>query len=181
MLAKGLDLPKLSTLGVITADSSLTIPDFSAQERTFQLLQQVLGRIGRGHTEHATAVIQTYDPDSEIIHSVLKDDWKTFYDKQLLERQQFNFPPFCHLMKLAVKRSSQDSAEKAAATYAAKLAAQFGSALQVDGPAPAFREKQSTKYEWQLVLRTKQRSILLRVIDSLPSGWTYDIDPINLL
>jgi primosomal protein N' (replication factor Y) len=181
MLAKGLDLPKLSTLGVITADSSLTIPDFSAQERTFQLLQQVLGRIGRGHTEHATAIIQTYDPGSEIIRSVLKDDWRTFYDKQLLERRQFNFPPFCHLTKLAVKRSSQSSAEKAAATYAAELATQFGSTLQVDGPAPAFREKQSGKYEWQLVLRTKQRSTLLRVIDNLPSGWTYDIDPINLL
>jgi primosomal protein N' (replication factor Y) len=181
LLAKGLDLPRLSTLGVITADSGLTIPDFSAQERTFQLLQQVIGRIGRGHTEHAIAVIQAYDPASEIIRAVLKDDWKGFYNKQLLERQQFNFPPFCHLMKLAVRRSSPNSAEKAAANYASQLTAQFGRTLQVDGPAPAFREKQAGKYEWQLVLRAKQRSILLQVIDNLPSGWTYDIDPINLL
>jgi primosomal protein N' (replication factor Y) len=181
MLAKGLDLPKLSTLGVIAADSGLSIPDFSAQERTFQLLQQVIGRIGRGHTEHATAIIQTYDPASEIIRSVLKDDWRTFYEKQLAERRQFNFPPFCHLMKLAVKRSSPSSAEKAAADYATRLTVQFGNTLQVDGPAPAFREKQAGKYEWQLVLRAKQRSLLLQVIDDLPSGWTYDIDPINLL
>ncbi len=182
LLAKGLDLPRLTTLGIVLADSSLAIPDFTSQERTYQLIQQVLGRIGRGHSEHATAVIQTYAPENRAIQAALTDDWKSFYAQEIAERQAFMFPPFCYMAKLLCRRASSVSAQRAATDMADTLRSKFGNDVIIEGPAPAFHEKVGSKYEWQLNLKTKNRRVLLEVIRSLPnSGWTYDIDPINLL
>lgn len=182
LLAKGLDLPKLTTLGIVLADSSLNIPDFTAQERTYQLLQQVLGRVGRGHTTHATAVIQTYNPDNVTLQAALNNDWGAFYAREIAERQQYNFPPFSHLLKLVCRRKSSKSAEQAAHTLAQDLAMKFGAGLQIDGPSPAFHEKFQNYYQWQLVLRAHNRGTLLEVLEHIPSsGWSYDIDPVNLL
>ncbi|CAN5346845.1 hypothetical protein BH09PAT4_BH09PAT4_03460 [soil metagenome] len=182
LLAKGLDLPKLSTLGIVLADSSLSIPDYTAQERTYQLVQQVLGRIGRGHTSHATAIIQTYNPDNATLQAALNGDWQTFYDHELAERRQFSFPPFCHLLKLVCRRKSSNAAEKACVALMNELANTFGTATTIDGPTPAFHEKSAGFYQWQLVIKASKRSVLLDVIASLPKGsWSYDIDPINLL
>jgi primosomal protein N' (replication factor Y) len=178
-LAKGLDLPKLGLVGVIIADTSLYFPDFSAQERTYQLLSQVLGRVGRGHRA-GKAILQTYSPDSALLQSILTKDWDTFYHNEITERQTFLFPPYCYLLKLTCKRASQASAERTAATYAKQLA---GSRLRilVEGPAPAFHEKVQNKYQWQLIVKAKDRGELLKIIQKLPSGWSYDIDPMNLL
>jgi primosomal protein N' (replication factor Y) len=182
LLAKGLDLPHLTTLGIILADSSLSIPDFTAQERTYQLIQQVMGRIGRGHVDHATAVVQTYNPDNLTLRAALDNDWQTFYTREIAERRQFNFPPFSHLLKLVCKRKSAAAAEKAAIKLADEFTHEFGNNLQVDGPTPAFHEKSGEYYHWQLVLRARRRSTLLTALAHVPaSGWTYDIDPINLL
>lgn len=182
LLAKGLDLPNLTTLGIVLADSSLSIPDFTSQERTFQLIQQVMGRIGRGHKAHATAIIQTYNPDNATLHAALNNDWQQFYDREIAERQQFRFPPFCHLLKLVCKRKSPASAEKAGKKLAADLMTAFGEALQVDGPTPSFHEKLGDHYYWQIVVRATNRSSLIAALDHIPkSGWSYDIDPINLL
>jgi len=182
LLAKGLDLPQLTTLGIILADSSLSIPDFTAQERTFQLIQQVMGRIGRGHAAHATAVVQTYNPDNLTLRAALDNDWQTFYAREIAERRQFNFPPFSHLLKLVCKRKSPAAAEKAALKLASELTDEFGTAMQIDGPTPAFHEKSGEYYHWQLVLRTSNRSTLRAALTHIPaSGWMYDIDPINLL
>lgn len=180
LLAKGLDLPKLSTLGVIMADSSLTMPDFSSNERTYQLLSQVLGRVGRGH-RNSTAIVQTYNSDSIAIQAALQSNWPEFYKNELHERQKYRFPPFCFLLKLTCRRSSQKSAEKAATDLKRSLSAS-GLSIEVDGPAPSFHERIDGKYQWQLIVKSKQRTALLQVIERLPkSGWTYDIDPINLL
>lgn len=182
LLAKGLDLPRLSTLGIVLADSSLSIPDFTAQERTYQLVQQVLGRIGRGHTKHATAVIQTYNPDNATLQAALNGDWQAFYDHEIAERRQFSFPPFCHLLKLVCRRKSSSAAEKACTAFMEELVSTFGKTITVDGPTPAFHEKSAGFYQWQLVIKASKRSILIDVINNLPkSGWSYDIDPINLL
>jgi primosomal protein N' (replication factor Y) len=180
LLAKGLDLPRLSTLGIINADTSLAVPDFSANERTYQLLSQVLGRVGRGHIV-GTALIQTYQPDHPAIRAAIDGTWREFYEAELESRKLFNFPPFVYLLKLTVRRASSKSAEKAAEDFAhavrkAKLK------VEIDGPAPAFHEKFQNKYQWQLVLKAKDRNQLLEVIKFLPSsGWSYDIDPIDLL
>ena len=178
-LAKGLDLPNLGLVGVIVADTSLYFPDFSAQERTYQLLSQVLGRVGRGHRQGA-AIIQTYSPDSPLLDAVVNKKWDAFYNKELLERQNFLFPPFCYLLKITCKRATSESAQKAATNFAAELR-RHNNNIIVDGPAPAFHEKVQNKFVWQLIVKAKRRSHLTAIIEQLPSGWSHDIDPMNLL
>lgn len=182
LLAKGLDLPRLSTLGVITADTSLAMPDFSANERTYQLLTQVLGRVGRGHVAGHT-IIQTYQPDHPAIVAAISGEWREFYEAELASRKLFNYPPFVYLLKLTVRRASIQAAEKAATDFTSLVREQLSHIrVEIDGPAPAFHEKFQNKYQWQLVLKAKDRNQLLEVIKLLPtSGWSYDIDPIDLL
>jgi primosomal protein N' (replication factor Y) len=177
-LAKGLDLPKLSTIGVIVADTSLFLPDFSAQERTYQLLHQVLGRVNRGHQD-SHIVIQTYQPESDLLKAVLKKDWHYFYNKELDERKKFAFPPYFYLLKITCKRATSQSAQKAAEDFAKTLSDIHN--IKVEGPAPSFHEKSQGKYIWQIIIKSKERRILLDVIKKLPNGWSYDIDPMNLL
>jgi len=181
MLAKGLDLPKLGLVGVINADASLYLPDFTAQERTYQLLYQVLGRVGRSsQSKESTTIIQTYSPENPTIQAAARKDWNTFYKAELKERKAFLFPPFCHLLKISCKRAKSATAQTTAEKFA-KLLQEKNLAILVDGPAPAFHEKIQNKYVWQLIIKSKQRSELLEVINLLPSDWSYDIDPINLL
>lgn len=179
LLAKGLDLPNLSTLGIVLADSSLYLPDFSATERTYQLLTQVLGRVGRGHRQ-GHVIVQTYHTDSPILQAAIASDWDTFYQTELTERQKFHFPPFAHLLKLSCRRASAKSAELASQKLKEELLKKIIN-ITVDGPAPSFHEKLQGKYQYQLVVKSTNRSKLIDVIHLLPNGWTYDIDPVNLL
>jgi primosomal protein N' (replication factor Y) len=179
LLAKGLDLPKLSTLGILLADTSLYLPDFSAQERTFQLVSQVLGRIGRGHLA-GKAIIQTYHPDHPILVDAIQGNYRQFYERELNERRQFLFPPFCYLLKVTVRRASLRGVESAAQTLKDAITASDAQ-VRVEGPAPAFYERFQSKYQWQLVIKAVQRSELLKVIAQLPANCSYDIDPLDLL
>jgi len=178
-LAKGLDLPKLSLVGVVTADSSLYIPDYTAQEKMYQLITQVIGRVGRGYLD-GQAVIQTYLPNNPILRAAVSKDWAAFYKQEIAERQQFMFPPFCFLLKISCKRVGRSAAEKAAANLVDDLKSKK-LRLIVSDPTPSFHEKIGNKYQWQIIIRAKERDQLLGVIKMLPSGWSYDIDPINLL
>jgi primosomal protein N' (replication factor Y) len=178
-LAKGLDLPKLGVVGVVIADTSLYFPDFSAKERTYELLVQVLGRVGRGHRD-GRIVIQTYMPDSPLLQAAITKDWDTFYETELNERRLFTFPPYCYLLKLTCKRATSAAAAKTATQLAQTIRAK-GYKILIEGPAPSFHEKINGKYAWQLIVKTKDRSNLIRIIRELPSGWSYDIDPSNLL
>ncbi len=177
LLAKGLDLPGLTVVGVVMADASLQLPDFTVNERTFELLSQVKGRVGRGHLAGQT-IIQTYQPDNPVIRAAVEDNWDLFYQQELKERQQYLFPPFCYLLKITAQRTSPKSAEIALL----RLIDQLPKGLIVEGPAPAFHERQKNRYSWQLVVKSSHRSQLLNIIHQLPSnGWSYDIDPINLI
>lgn len=179
LIAKGLDLPRLATLGILNADTSLSIPDFSAGERTYQLVHQLVGRVGRGHRP-GTAIIQTYNPDHPVIKAAAAKDWDSYYTYETRERRQYNFPPYAYLLKASCRRASAKSAE-AQATKVANAIKEARLPVRVDGPAPAFREKVSGKYAWQLVLRSSNRAALLEATQLLPKDWSYDIDPINLL
>jgi primosomal protein N' (replication factor Y) len=179
-LAKGLDLPLLSTLGVVTADSSLQIPDFTANERTFQLISQVLGRVQRGH-RGSIAVIQTYNPDSPVLQAAITQDWANFYNTELTERRQFHFPPFCHLLTIRCRRATAASAERTCLKIITTIKS-LGLAIEVEGPAPALHERSPAGYTWQVIVKAAARKDLLTVVDSLPSTVTsYDLDPANLL
>lgn len=179
LIAKGLDLPKLSTLGVLLADTSLYLPDFSAQERTFQLLTQVLGRIGRGHVA-GQAIVQTYHPEHPLLLDAINGYYEHFYKTELEERKNFLFPPFCYLLKLTVRRATIAGAESAALALKSEIE-HAGYKVRVEGPAPSFYERLQGKYQWQLVVKAVNRSELLKIIASLPSGWSYDLDPLDLL
>jgi primosomal protein N' (replication factor Y) (superfamily II helicase) len=179
MLSKGLDLPLLRVVGVVIADTGLYFPDYTAEERTFQMLTQVMGRVGRGHGI-ARVVVQTYSPESPAIKAAIDKNYQEFYASQLLERQAFHFPPFFHTLKLSCARASSKTAEKAALGFADTLKKAH---LQVEiiGPAPAFTERRGTKHHWQLIIKSRNRGALLQAIKLLPANWTYDIDPTNLL
>lgn len=179
MLAKGLDLPNLSTLGVIMADSSLYLPDYTATERTYQLLTQVIGRVGRGHV-NSHVVVQTYYPGSALIQAALDGDWQSFYEDQIAEREHYQFPPFSYLLKLSCRRATQASVEKTAKKFVQQLS-ESRLRIYTEEPTPAFHEKVGGQYQWQVIVKSKSRSELLKVLDLLPNGWSYDLDPADLL
>lgn len=179
MLSKGLDLPNLELLGIVLADTSLSFPDYTAEERTFQMLTQVLGRVGRGHRA-GKVIIQTHNPDNPVIKAAIAKDYETFYESQIKERQAFNFPPFCYMLKLSCSRATKAGANKAALLLAEKLSAS-GLAIHVTGPSPAFIEKNNNKYVWQIIIRAQKRTELIKAVKILPANWTYDLDPSNLL
>lgn len=179
LLAKGLDLPRLGMVGVVTAESSLSLPDFTAEERTFQLLYQVVGRVGRGHGK-ATVVVQTYDPKSKIIKAAITRDYESFYKNVLAERQTFRFPPYAYLLKLTVRRATPKGA-LIAAEKLKKMLVEQKLPVEIIGPAPSFWGKRGKNYYWQIVAKSKDRGHLLTLAALAPPDWTVDLDPNNLL
>lgn len=180
LLAKGLDLPKLAVVGIVSAETSLTLPDFSAEERTYQLLYQVIGRVGRGHIKHSQVVIQSYDPESTIIQSALARDWGEFYKHSLEERKTFRFPPFSYLLKMTCRRATIKGAENAANN----LSDQFKShslPVEIIGPAPSFYVRRGKYFYYQIIVKSKSRNHLLELAALAPAGWIIDLDPTDLL
>ena len=179
MIAKGLDLPKLGLVGVVAAESSLGLPDYSSEERAFQLLYQVAGRVGRGHGD-GHLVIQSYDPSNIIITAAAKRDYLSFYNYVLAERKTFKFPPFAYLMQLVCRGSTEASARSSANNLKSKLAA-LGYRVEFIGPSPMFYARRGNNYYYQLVVKSKQRSYLQDLAKQVPTSWQIDLDPTDLL
>lgn len=180
MLGKGLDLPKLSLVGVINADISLGMPDYSSTERNYQLIHQAIGRVGRGHL-NGQVILQTFRPDDKLIKAALYQNWSELYSSELKERQRFSFPPFCFMLKITVSRKNSTTAEN----YLAKLKKsilKISPNIDISGPMPSFYEKSHGSYNWHLLVRSNNRKNLTNLMKKLPSGnQVYDIDPVNLL
>lgn len=179
MLSKGLDLPKLSVVGVTLADTSLYFPDYTAEELTYQLISQVTGRVGRGHGK-STIIVQTYSPKSPAIQAAISKNYEQFYDHEMLSRKQYNFPPYCFMLKLRCSRKSAATARRHAEELAKSLRSS-GLRIHVDGPNPCFAEKSAGEYRWQLIVKSPRRTELIEVINILPARWIFDLDPLNLL
>jgi primosomal protein N' (replication factor Y) len=179
LLAKGLDLPRLGLVGVVSAESSLTLPDFTAEERTFQLLYQIIGRVGRGHAK-GSVIVQTYETNTIVIQSAIKRNFKVFYEHILAERQAFRFPPFSYLIKLAVRRATLNGAQNASQKLYDELV-KLGLAAEIIGPTPAFYARRGKNYYYQIVAKSKDRDTLLSLAKSVPADWQIDLDPIDLL
>ena len=181
VVAKGLDLPKLHTVGVIQADSGLALPDYTAAERAFQLLAQVVGRVGRDERETQT-IVQSYQPTHPVVQFGLKQDYEGFYQYALLERQKGGFPPFRFLLQLTDVYKTEAGAVKAAKQLSATLKATVPAGIEVLGPTPAFYERQHDTFRWQLVLKSTRREALADVLKHVPAThWQYDLDPSSLL
>ncbi len=188
-IARGLDLPRLATVGVVQADSGLSLPDFSAEEKTFELLTQVIGRVGRGHLSTASVFIQTYKPDSPVINFALNSDYESFYAYELKKRRKTNFPPFSYLCKLSVTyKTEQTTLKKITALRKNLISTKENlslSSLEISPPLPAFHEHTASGFSWTLILKSKSRNHLSKLLTSLDSkvlnSVKISLDPPSLL
>lgn len=180
-LARGLDLPHLASVGIIQADAGLALPDFSAEERTFELLTQVIGRVGRGHLDTAQVFVQTYQPDSPVIQTAMKADFPAFADHLLKTRRQGGLPPFSYLAKLSVTYKTEKTALAKIRAAHAELS-QFEN-LTVSPPQPAFHERIARGFTWQIILKSPSRVALLAALKpfSTNKNFAITLDPPSLL
>jgi len=190
MIAKGLDFPNVTLVGVISADTSLNLPDFRASERTFQIVSQVSGRSGRG-TEPGEVVIQTFDPENYAIQCAVNHDYTGFYEQELEMRRELGYPPFSTLVSV-LSRDADERAAKAklqsftAAVKSAPMSDRRG--VELIGPHPAVLAKLRGEYRWHLVLRSQDRDTVLNlvrmVLDAdadLRRNVIVDVDPASML
>jgi len=183
MIAKGLDLPLVTLVGVVSADTALNLPDFRAGERTFQLLSQVAGRAGRG-TLGGRVIIQTYAPEHYAIQAASRHDYASFYNKEVDYRRQLHNPPFTRLAYLIYSHGNDAlclrEAERMKRLLSQEIDSQGIADIELIGPAPAFIHRLRGRFRWQLILRGSELSAFLSPIP-FPQGWTVDIDPLGLV
>ncbi len=181
VVAKGLDLPHLRMVGVVQADAGLAMPDYLSSERTFQLLTQVCGRVGRN--EHAsTVVVQSYQPHHPAVQCGITSDYASFYELSLAERQRAHFPPFTHLLKLICIYKTESAAVAHARRLAHDLTRVVPTRVELLGPTPAFYERVRDTYRWQIIVKSPVRADLVALLQHLPTThWQYELDPGSLL
>lgn len=188
MIAKGLDFPNVTLVGVLNADLALHMPDFRAAERTFQLLTQVAGRAGRGEVR-GEVFVQTFTPHSPAIQYARHGDFEGFAQQELEHRRQFNYPPYTHVVTILSRGKHQARAEFALANIARRLAEGLPDGASMGDPVPAVIEKAHGQYRFQLLLRARKIRPLMRhvrrVIESMtfPSDVTivWDVDPVQMV
>lgn len=180
IIAKGLDLPKLRHVSVIQADAGLALPDYAASERAFQLLAQVIGRVGRD--KHTTSVVvQSYQPTAASISFGIAGDYASFYEQIIKERQRSKFPPFRFIAKFTTVYKTQAAAISNSKKMAGALSKKYPE-IEILGPTPSFYERQHGTYRWQIVARARNRRVLVEAAQSVPKQkWQVDIDPISLI
>jgi primosomal protein N' (replication factor Y) (superfamily II helicase) len=179
LVAKGLDLPKVTTVGVVNADTSLHFPDYRSAERTFSLLTQVAGRAGRG-TGDSRVFIQTYTPDHSAVRHARYHDYRGFFREELEVRRAYRFPPFGELIVATYGHRDPVRAEREAKTAVEHLSATIAllnlGDIEVLGPSPAFVYRLKDEFRFEVTLKGTG---LHRVADGLPRGrgWSLDVDP----
>ncbi|OGO09367.1 MAG: primosomal protein N' [Chloroflexi bacterium RBG_13_60_13] len=182
MIAKGLDLPLVTLVGVVSADTILHLPDIRAGERTFQLLSQVAGRAGRG-SRPGRVVVQTYAPEHYAVAAGAKHDYAAFYGQEIDYRRQLRNPPFSRLVSLVYAHSNAVACRRGAEKLHQQLAERrdaAGDDIDLIGPSPMFFGRLRGRYRWQIILRGAAPARLLSDL-ALPQGWVVDVDPIVLL
>lgn len=185
MIAKGLDLPLVTLVGVVAADVGLYLPDFRSGERSFQLLTQVAGRAGRSR-HGGRVVIQSYTPDHYVIQAAAQHDYLGFYHREIDYRREYRYPPLRRMARLVYweknPQKAQAEAESMAATIRARLLEMRLGAddATMIGPAPAFFARFRGYYRWQLLLLADDPAAVLRRL-TIPFGWRVDVDPVSVL
>ena len=159
--------------------AGLALPDYMAEERTFQLLTQVIGRVGRGHLRTAEVFVQTFRPDHPILEYATHEDYLGFYDYLIKRRQKAGFPPFKFVMKLEITMKTEAIAMKKIRSLVAQL--KKDQRLVVSPPQPAFHERSLKGYTWQIVVRSRSRKALLEACSGLDANFKVVLDPPGLL
>ncbi len=185
MLTKGLDLPQVTLVGVVSADGLLHLSDYRASERAFQTLTQVAGRAGRGE-DPGRVIIQTYTTEHQVIQAVQQHDYQTFIQDELEQREALNYPPYGRLILLRLSSLDEIEVENTATEIAEKLQQQ--SEIEVLGPAPASILRVANRYRWQILLKFAPQDLPqlpdweeIRQICPNSVSLTIDIDPLNIM
>jgi primosomal protein N' (replication factor Y) len=181
MLAKGLDLPSVTLVGVVNADVGLHLPDFRTGERTFQLLTQVAGRAGRGERP-GRVIIQTYTPDHYAIEAAARYDYDAFVTAELESRRRAGYPPFGRLVRIMLTHPNARAARDEAMRLQRALShrrAEMGSDVEVLQPAPAYVPRVRGRWRWQILLRGRDPASVVRNF-VLPPNCTVDVDPVGV-
>jgi primosomal protein N' (replication factor Y) len=183
MVAKGLDLPLVTLVGMVSADVGLNLPDFRAGERTFQLLTQVAGRAGRGLLG-GRAILQTYQPDHYVIEAAAAQDFDQFFQREIAYRRELGYPPFRRMARIVFQHAQETKvraeAERAADLLARRIHTLGMTGTEIIGPAPCFFAKVNNVHRWHLILRSPDPTLVLEGVDA-PSSWQVDLDPVNVL
>jgi len=190
MLAKGHDFQRVTLVGVISADSSLSLPDFRAAERTFQLLTQVAGRAGRGELP-GRVLIQTYYPEHYAIQDAVRQDYVSFYERELHFRRMMAYPPFTSLANVIVRDTDPENAIKWSRWLAEYFSPHDGKAVRILGPASAPLARLKKEHRYQFLLKSSKRSVLTKLLsgalafceaNEIPgTAVLVDMDPLTLL
>ena len=190
MVAKGLDFPNVTLVGVVSADTALNIPDFRAPERAFQLLTQVAGRAGRGKIP-GQVIVQTFSPEHESVLFAAGHDYLGFYAQAIGERQELGYPPFAHMANLIFTDESEDEARKRSYRMANVLRAHLGADPNVKllGPVACPLSRLRGRYRWHLALRAPAKETLLALLRTALAemtsverlGLALDMDPLSML
>ncbi len=183
MVAKGLDLPLVTLVGVVNADVGLGLPDFRSAERTFQILTQVVGRAGRGLLG-GKAIIQTYLPEHYVIQAAAEQDYESFYEQEMAYRRELGYPPLRRMLRVVfqfpTEVKAKAEAERAAAILQRRIEVLQLTGTQIMGPAPCFFARINNVYRWHVILRGPNPVPALEGVD-IGRGWYVDIDPVDLL
>lgn len=182
MVAKGLDLPQVTLVGVVNADIGLHLPDLRSGERTFQLLCQVAGRAGRGESG-GRVIIQTYNTAHYAVKAAAEHDYEGFYRREISFRNSLGDPPFSRLVRLVYSQTNEARCREESARFARAIEEardeQGVAGLEVIGPAPAYVSRLRGRYRWQLILKGADPARLLALLP-LRRGWTVDVDPLSM-
>ncbi len=182
MLAKGLDLPLVTLVGIVLADVGLSLPDPFANEKNFQLLTQVAGRAGRS-ARGGQVVMQTFMPENAVIQAAARQDYAGFYEMELNSRREMGYPPFAKLIRLEMRHLNGEQARALAEALAeklkAKIQAEGRNQTSLIGPSPCYIEKINGLFRWQVVIRGPEPETLLEGLRL--DGWRVEVNPANLL
>jgi len=182
MLAKGLDLPLVTLVGIVLADVGLSLPDPFASERVFQTLTQVAGRAGRSSLG-GKVVLQTFMPEHYAIQFASNHDVNGFYERELEYRKQLGYPPYARLVRLEYRHAdplkAEEESQKTATRLRVKIEAEGRHQTELIGPVPSFFSKMDGIHRWQIIVRGPDPVSLLR--DIKLNDWRVEVDPISLL
>jgi len=179
MIAKGLDLPMVTLVGVVLADVGLFLPDFRASERVFNLIEQVAGRAGRGLLK-GRVIVQTYNPDHPSIAHAKHHDVQGFAKYELSNRRMLDLPPFTRLVRFEFEDENEDKARQQCEALGRQLRQVLAQPSSLIGPAPAYFARRNKRFRWHIIARTDSPRTLLAKLD-IPSGCFVDVDPTSLL
>lgn len=174
MVSKGLDFDNVSMVGIFDADRIIHFPEFRASERAFQMLTQVSGRAGRRADKPGKVLIQTANPSQKILERIIQNDYVGMYEAEILERQQFHYPPFTRLIKITVKHVDEGTSKRAATVLAEKLTVNLGKS-RVLGPEPPLVERVRNQFLFDILIKLEREKINFKAAKSFIQEKVIDI------